>query len=155
MKTILNLTAALALITPAFADEDHEIRLADCPQPVQDTIQNHLKEGKLDEIEVLTIEGRTLYVADIDLPRDRDLTLHINPDGSLRKSKLDVSINDVPAAVRNTIESQGGKVDDIDAETTGNTTVYLVDLEFIDQADLDLTIAADGRIIRRVEDHDD
>lgn|SRR5690606_7165754 len=153
LKTLLA-TGILTLGTGAAAFADNEIRLDECPAEVRKTITDHSRGGKIDEIDVITIEGKTLYVAEVDLPRDRDLKIHVAGDGTLLKTREDISLETAPAAVRDTLEGYGGRIDDLEMETAGNTHTFHAEIEFSGQPDLKLTVAENGRVIREVEDND-
>lgn len=153
MKTIIN-TALITLASLSFAAADDDIRLEDSPPAVQDTIRSNLRDGKLDDLERITIKGETRYIAEIDLPRDRDLKLHISADGALLKSREDVSLSEVPGAVKNTLESFGGKIDDLEKEIVGGETTWHADIDRQNDVDLDVIVAADGKVIRQTEDDD-
>lgn len=153
MKTIINAALlSFAAITAATADDD--IQLRDCPQAVQDTIQSNLRDGRLDDIDRITVKGETRYISEIDLPGDRDLKLHIASDGALIKSREDVSIREVPGSVKAALDSFGGRIDDLEKEVTGNETTWHADIDRENQPDLDVVIAADGKVIRQTEDDD-
>lgn len=153
LKTLL-VTGILSLGFSPAAFADNEIRLDECPAEVRKTITENSRDGKIDEIDVITIQGKTLYVAEVDLPRDRDLKIHVAGDGSLLKIREDISLDTAPAAVRDTLEGYGGRIDDLEMETAGNTTTFHADIEFSGQPDLEVTVATDGRVIREVEDND-
>ncbi len=151
LKTILA-TGILALAAPAYADND--IRLDECPAAVQKTILDNARGGKIDEIDVIRIEGKTLYIAEVDLPRDRDLKIHVAGDGALIKTREDISLATVPEAVRDALESYGGKIDDLELETANGVATYHAEIDYNGQPDLEVTVAADGRVLREVEDDD-
>lgn len=68
----------------------------------------------------------------------------------------DVTLDQVPAAVRATIlkESAGGKITEIERDTEDGTTVY--ELEFkINGKEFEIKIAADGTVLERDADDDD
>jgi hypothetical protein len=64
---------ALAVLGTAFSlRADDELALEQCPANVQETIRANARDGKVDEVKSITIDDRTLYVAEIDLPGRRD-----------------------------------------------------------------------------------
>lgn len=153
LKTLLATGIVTLGLGPA-ASADNEIRLDECPPAVARTITDNARGGKIDEIDVISIQGKTLYVAEVDLPRDRDLKIHVAGDGTLLKTREDITLAIVPGAVRDTLESFGGRIDDLEMETAGGTNTFHADIEFSGQPDLEVTVAADGRVIREVEDND-
>lgn len=72
----------------------------------------------------------------------------------------DVSMNDLPPAVRATIESEtsGGKIKDIEKKTKNGETVYTADAELNGKM-WDITVASDGKLVSKAvdegEDDDD
>lgn len=152
MKTIIH-TALFSIASLAFAAAD-DIPLAQCPPAVQDTVRANLRDGRLDEIERITVQGQTRYIAEIDLPGDDDLKLHIADDGALLKTREDISSKDLPGAVKATLDSYGGKIDDLEKETSGEETTYHADIDRAGKPDLDVVISADGKVIRETEDDD-
>jgi uncharacterized membrane protein YkoI len=156
MKSIPTILATgVILITSIAPAQAREVRFADCPQPVQATINSNTREGRIDEVEMVQIKGQTVYVAEIDLKGDLDLRIHVAPDGTLIKTVEDQRLSAVPEAVRTALLALGGHVDDIDKITTGSTITYEVDIDRHGAPDLDVIVAADGKIIRQTEDRDD
>lgn len=151
-STSIRILAAIALIAPAAA---RDIRLADCPEPVRNTIQTNARDGKIEDVEVIERQGKTTYIADVDLKGGLDLNLYISADGTLIKTSEDIRLADAPEAVRTTLQGLGGRVDDIDKITTGNTVTYDADIERHGQADLDVIVSSDGKVIRQIEDRDE
>lgn len=155
MKISFMLTAlAGVIVVPATGAE---IRLEDCPPAVQNTIRENSRSGKIDEIESFAIQGKTLYVADVDLAGNQDLKIHVASDGALVKTREDIPYAKIPEAVRKTVESKlgGGKVDDVDKEIAGKSVTYLVEIDRSGSPDIDLTIDADGKLLSETEDAGD
>lgn len=142
---------SLAFVAPALA---REIKLTDCPQPVQSAITSNTRDGRVDEIEMVQIQGKTVYIAEIDLKGEVDLNLHVSSDGKLVKTVEDIRLSAAPEAVRSALKALGGHVDDIDMITVGSTVTYDADVERHGQPDLDVVVSAEGKIIRQTEDRD-
>lgn len=151
-STSIRILAAVALIAPAAA---RDIRLADCPDPVRKTIEANARDGKIEEVEMIERQGKTTYIADIDLKGGLDLNLYISAEGTLIKTSEDIRLADAPEAVRTTLQGLGGRVDDIDKITEGNTVTYDADVDRHGQADLDVIVSTDGKIVRQTEDRDE
>ena len=134
-----------------------EVRLEDCPPAVQSTIRENSRSGKIDEIESFAIQGKTLYVAEVELGGDRDLKIHVASDGALVKTREDFPYAEVPDAVRKTVESKlgGGTADDVDKEISGNTVTYFVEIDRSGAPDVDLAIDAEGKLLSETEDAGD
>ncbi|MCW1885575.1 hypothetical protein OKA04_12620 [Luteolibacter flavescens] len=150
--TSIRILAALALIAPAAS---RDIRLADCPEPVRNVIQSNARDCKIEEVEVFQREGKTIYIAEVDLKGGIDLNLYVSAEGALLKTKEDIRLADAPEAVRTTLQGLGGRVDDLDKITEGETVTYDADIERHGQPDLDVIVAADGKVVRQTEDRDD
>ncbi len=146
----------LAIISTTLASQAAEIRLTDCPPEVQKTIQQNSRDGRIDDIESYSIQGKMLYVADVEIAANHDLKIHVAADGALVKIREDVILADAPEAVRKAIESKlsGGKADDVDRETVGDTVTYYVEINRKGAPDLDLTISSDGKVLSEIEDVD-
>lgn len=131
-----------------------ELHLSDCPQAVQATVQANTRGGQIDEVDFISIDGKDIYIAEIDLPRDRDLKVYVSGNGSLVKTREDTLVREAPAAVRSAVQGLGA-IDDVDKETTGQTVTYHVEIDRQGARDLDVVVAADGTILSQTEDNDD
>jgi len=134
------------------------VRLEDCPVPVQNTIRANARDGKIDEIDSHVIDGKAMYVAEVDLANDIDLKIYVAGDGALIKTIEDVPPAELPEAVRKAAEgiaAGSGKLDDLDKEVAGETVTYHVEIDRPAQPDLQLVIAPDGRVLKQTEEHDD
>lgn len=143
------------LCTPAFADDDDDLRLNQCPAAVQATIQEHSRGARIDDIDRIGIEGNVIYRAEIDLPNDQDLKLYISGNGALLKTLEEITLTEAPEAVRRVAQQQGGTIDDVARETKGQAVTYHVEIDRRGQPDLDLVLGADGAILSRTEEGGD
>lgn len=161
MKTspsLLSLSFLAVLAISPWAARADGIALSACPAPVQKTIEQNLRGGTLDEIESITIEGRTLYVADVDLSRDHDLKIHVAADGALVRLKEDIDLSKAPEAVRDAAKKlvpAGGRIDDVDKESAGGKVTYHVEIDRPNTSDLKVVFSPEGAILSQREDHDD
>lgn len=174
MKSILS-SLAIPLITTAtmlgstaifprlaLADKN-DIDLADAPNAVQETILDAAAQGVLDDVELTLYQGQAVYVAEIDLPGKRDLEVFVAADGRLLRSEEEVAWAALPAPVQATLQSQAGrtgKVEDLSRVTVGKTVTYSAEIEIRDQrfkgeTEVDVEIAATGKLLSAVERHDD
>ncbi|MCU0797497.1 MAG: hypothetical protein MUF31_16375 [Akkermansiaceae bacterium] len=152
MKSKLILTAIALTAATATA---RELAIHECPQPVRSTIESNARGGMIEEVDWVAINGKEIYVAEVDLPRDTDLKIYVAADGQLIKIREDLAFAEAPQEVRNTLGSFGGRVDDLDRETEGSTVTYYAEIERSGQSDLKLTLDASGRVTQQYEDHDD
>jgi len=160
MKKKFSLTAlsllCAALISPALAADD--ISLAKCPAAVQSTIRDHAKNGKIDDVKAVTVDGRTLYIGDVDFTNDDDLKVFVAEDGTLVKTRQDVRLSSIPDAVQAAVKKmvpQGGQAEDVDKEISGGKTTYLVEIDRPKSPDLKVVFAEDGSVLSQQEDQND
>lgn len=158
--TIASALAAMsAFAATARADvAHHDIALAECPPEVQATIIDASRGGEIDEVELTRIEDRTLYVAEVDLPGKRDLELYVAGDGRLLEIEEEIAWSELPARVQDTLRLQAGsagRVDDLARNTAGKTVTFSAEIEISGQPDIDVEVAADGRLLSTVQEHDD
>lgn len=134
-----------------------EIKLEDCPDVVRETVGQHQRQGRVDEVESYNIQGRALYVVEIELPTRRELKLHISPDGTLVKMSEEVSLAELPDVVRAVVEEKaaGGTLDDLEKETMGKVVNYRMEIEREKMPDVDLLLDAAGGILSEKEEADD
>lgn len=154
MKSLMHTLVFCALVAPAGAKD---VKLADCPPAVRATIEGNKRDGRIDEVDRYLIEGKTLYVAEVDLPGDRDLKIHVGADGGLLKTREDIALAEIPAAVNRVVTDKlaDGKVDDVDKEIAGKTVTYHVEIDRKADADLKLVLAEDGKVLSETEEIDD
>lgn len=156
MKTKnLLLTLAVASLMPLASSLSKDVALADCPAAVQEVIRSNSRSGKIDDVKMITVDGRSMYVAEVDLPGDRDLKLHISGAGALLKVREDIPQSEAPAAVLEAAKKlvpEGGKIDDIDKETAGGKVTYEVEIDRPKTADLKVVFNADGSIVSQREE---
>ena len=154
---LATIIASSAFVAPAMADDN--ITLQSCPAAVQKTVGDHLKDGKVDDIDRVVVEGRTLYKVEIDQKGkqgDDDLNLYIAEDGALLKTREDIQFNQAPVAVQEAVTKllgQGGKVDDVDREVAKGKVTYLVEIDRAgDDNDLKVVVAEDGSVLSQRAD---
>jgi hypothetical protein len=155
MKTSLPIIAICCTIVTATAEGEHrELGLQECPQAVQTTVRDNARAGHIDEVDVINIEGRMIYRAEIDLPRDRDLKIYVDRDGALMMTKEEILPRELPQAVLNAAHALG-PVEDVEKESNGQTITYHVEIDRAGQPDLDVVFLADGSISSQTEEVDD
>ena len=74
----------------------------------------------------------------------------LTPASGCASNETTVTINDLPPAVRATLdkETAGGKISEIEKETKNGKVVYSADAN-IDGKDYDIAIAEDGKLISK------
>lgn len=153
---LTNSIAIMALTTAfAHADIEKDVRLADCPEPVRKTLEANAREGRIDEVELISIDDKQVYIGEVDLPEDIDLKIYVNGDGSLMKTREDVRGAAIPKFVTTAVKEMGGKADDVEREVVGNTVTYHVDVELTGKADLEVVFDSEGAVVSKTEEIDD
>jgi uncharacterized membrane protein YkoI len=159
-KTLLALPAALFFTaltaTPALKADD-DLTLAACPAPVQETIRQNLSGGQVDEIDRVSVAGRTMYVAEIERPGDdNDRKVYVSGEGSLIKIRDEIRVNELPAAVTTAAQAftaNGGKLDDADRELENGRTTYHVEIDHKDDSqDLKVVFSESGEVLSQKKD---
>lgn len=153
MKTSLSIIAICCTVTATAEGERRELLLQECPQAVQTTVRDNSRGGHIDEIDLISIEGRVIYRAEIDLPRDRDLKIYVDRDGALMMTIEEILPRELPEAVLHAARALGA-VEDVDKESNGRTITYHVEIDRAGQADLDVVFLADGSISSETEEVD-
>lgn len=155
MKKILGVIAMItALGVTAWAAE--KVTEAQLPAAVQRTLNQQKGTDTVKEIEKATRNGQTVYEVELNR-RGLNPKVVIAEDGSLVRDVDEtvsariatMRIEDVPAAVRKTIEQQaaGRKIADIDRETWEGKTVF--EVEFAQTGrNAQVHIAEDGTIVK-------
>jgi hypothetical protein len=159
MKSPKSLIVLAVLGTALSLRADDDLELEQCPANVQETIRANTRDGKVDEVNAITIDDRTLYLAEIDLPgRNDDLKVFVGSDGKLIKTHEQIALAETPSAVLATAENlvpDGGRLDDIDKEVADGKVTYSVEIDRPKAADLDVLIAEDGTLVSQTEDSED
>ena len=148
-KTPLFIASILGL-TMLGAAAAADLTLDQCPAPVKEAILSHTQGGKLDDIKSVTANGRTLYVAEIDLSPTKDKKLHITADGTVVKVREEIDLASAPAAVQSAAKAlvpTGGRIDDVDREVADGKTTYLVEISRTNANDIKAVLAEDGTVL--------
>jgi uncharacterized membrane protein YkoI len=155
MTTLQTITALAFTTMLASADiERREIRIEDCPASVQTTVKANARGGVIDEVDLIAIEGKQIYIAEVELPRDRDLKIYVSGNGSLVKTREELSLREMPAFIRDAVREYGGTIDDVEKETAGRTVTYHVEIERKAIPDIDVVLSAEGAVISETEEND-
>lgn len=150
MKTIKT-TCIFSLLATSFLHADlegREIRFSSCPKEVRQTIRANDRGGMISEVEVYQTGTGTVYTAEVELPRDRDITIYVRDNGRLIKVSEDISRRSLPEAVRDTLRGFSGRVDDVDKETLpGGGVRYQIEIDRVGKRDLHLLVDPSGKVI--------
>lgn len=155
MNTITCITAlALSTALDSAGIERAELRIEECPAAVQATIDTHARGGLVDEVDLIAIEGKEIYIAEVELPRDRDLKIYVSGNGSLVKTREELSLRELPAFIGDVAREFGGTLDDVEKEVAGGQVTYHVEIDRKGIPDLDVVLNAEGGVIRETEEGD-
>lgn len=150
--TLTALSLALALPLTAAADDD--LTIDKVPPPVAQAIRAALQDAQIDDIETVTLDGRTLYIAEAERG-GRDITVHVTDRGQLIRRDEDIKLDEAPAPVRERAKAFAGRVDDIDRVTEGDTIRYEIEIDRDGAPDLDVVIDATGKVLSEKAELDD
>jgi hypothetical protein len=127
-------------------------RLRQAPEAVRKTVADHSRGGVVDDFDTIRIDGKTIHVAEIELPLD--LKLYVSEDGALIKIREEIPTANAPAAVLDAARPLGDSIKEVEKETAGESITYRVEVKRKGQADLDLHLTADGKILSQKLDVD-
>jgi hypothetical protein len=147
---------ALALLGTAIYLRADELGLEQCPAVVQETIRANARGGDVDDVNSIIIEGRSIYLIEVEVPK-KDLKLLVDSDGKLIKTREELTVAEIPGAVRETatkLVPEEGEIDEIDKEVAEGKTTYIVQIDRPKAPDLQLVVAEDGTLISQTEDDD-
>lgn len=155
MNTIKTLIALACTMQLASADIDRrELRIEDCPPAVQAIVDANARGGVIDEVDLIAIEGKEIYIAEVELPRDRDLKIYVSGNGSLVKTLEELSLRELPAFIRDVTRGYGGTLDDVEKEVAGGKVTFHVEIDRKGLPDIDLVLNAEGGVIRETEENE-
>jgi len=154
MKTTILTLSSLFLAAASITASARDIQLYECPASVQSTIESNARGGVIDEVDLLSIEGKEIYIAEVDLPQDLDLKVYVSGNGSLLKTREDISLKSMPSFIRDAVREHGGTIDDVEKEVAGGTVTWHVEIDRKGMPDIKVVLNAEGGVISETEDHD-
>ena len=132
-----------------------DIPFSKCPPEVQATIRSHARDGKIDEVELLAIEGRRMFIADVEFPGDKELKIYVLASGTLFKTREDIRIEEAPAKVQEAAQqlvAQTGEVDDVVKMTEADGKVsFEVEIKRPREKETKVVFSGDGTILSQKE----
>ncbi len=124
-------------------------------ETVRAKISENLGGGHVDDIKVIRIDERQLYVVEIDLPGPRERKLHVTGEGVLLKIVDRLRLPDLPPAVRATVDSiqaSKGRFDRADKVTANGKVEYHLEFDLPGRVELELILSETGEVISRREE---
>ncbi len=134
-----------------------DVPIRQCPEQVLRTIRGHVGTGRIDEVKTVRMENRFFYLAEIDLPGERERMLQVGGDGTLMRIVDEVRLGELPRSVKSALApflTEGSAFGCAERVTGSDQTVYCIDLGLVDDVDLHLVLGEHGEILRRYEEGD-
>lgn len=159
-----------AVATRQAINGETEVSIDKVPAAARATIEAEAKGGTIEEIEMETENGQTVYEADVIID-GQEVDIQVAPDGTLLgketeddeddddegdEDEEEVSLDDVPAAVKATIlkEAAGAEIEEVVKETEDGQTIYEAEV-IISGHETDIKVAVDGTLLgKEMEDED-
>jgi uncharacterized membrane protein YkoI len=151
-NTLFPAIAAMAVGLHAGDESSKQLSAA-----VQAKMQENLGGGHIDDIKVIRIDERLLYVIEIDLPGPRKRKLHLTGEGELLKIIDKLRLPDLPAPVREAmapILANRGRFDGADRVTANGKVEYHIDFDLPGRVELLIVFSETGEVISRREEAD-
>lgn len=105
--------------------------------------------GKVDHIKEIRINDHALYIVEIDFRRFKDARLYVSGDGTLRKTLIEIRFQELPDAVRLSVErlvNRRSQIDEIEKEIIEGKVRYRIEIEQPKQPDKVVLFEEDGTI---------
>ncbi|HEY1790384.1 MAG TPA: hypothetical protein VGJ73_19715 [Verrucomicrobiae bacterium] len=144
----LILVCGIAMVSaPIFADET--VALSDAPAAVQKIVQAQAADGKMGDITRRAEDLDTVYDVDLTAKDGSERDFTVAHDGTLLS--IEVTLDDTPAEVRQTIKSElgGGSLDSIDKNVNDADASYDIEGTGKDGKEMDFTVDEDGTLSSR------
>lgn len=133
----------------SFAKEetDETMSLSQTPKSVQKTIKAHASEAEIKRIEKGDEDGKVVYEVQL-IKTGKKTEITIASDGTLLSVEEEVSLSEVPEAVRKTIQAKAGsgKVESVEKVTKDGKTSYEAKVTTGDKK-VEIKIASDGKLL--------
>ncbi len=138
---------SLALAFPVIA-ADKPVALKDAPAPVQKTVADQLKGGKLKSLSVETEDGKAEYEAELTVD-GRDKTIVMDASGKVLETETVVEMKALPEAVRAGLTREAGKGSIVKVEevTKAGVTSYEAKVKEAGKKDREVELTVDGKLV--------
>ncbi|MBN2312326.1 MAG: PepSY-like domain-containing protein [Sedimentisphaerales bacterium] len=159
-----------AVATRQALDGEKEFTLDELPAAVKATILAEANGAPIQEIEMETENGKTVYEAEVII-NGQEVEFVVAPDGTLLgkeiededdddadddEEEVEISLDDVPAAVKATMlkEAAGAVIEEVVKETENGKVVYEAEFE-ADGQEVEIEVSPDGTLLEREIEKDD
>ncbi len=140
-----------------FGDDDDEDDLTELPTSIQDFIQNNYPDYVVEEAEKETLcTGVEVYEVELETKEDNEIELVFDLEGSLLYEEVEISTEELPTAVTESIIANYGnfKLEEAERlELATDGTQYEVELEQGD-TELEVLFSGNGTVICEESDDD-
>jgi len=154
-------------------DTDVKVKIEELPKAVKDTVDKFIADNapgaKFDEAKKeIEKDGKVIYDVELEAG-DKDVELEIAEDGTLIEQEVDeeeeekegeegdeedkdegvtVSFEELPQAVKDTVNNEKGEIGEIEKEEEDGKVIYDVDVK-IEGKKFELKIAANGTVLKK------
>ena len=140
----------LAVVCCGFAGNamaDDTVALSATPAAVQKTIQAHIGDGTMGEIDKSPSDEEIIYDVSLTAKDGSDRDFSVAQDGTLLN--VEVSLAEIPADAQKTVRAElaGGTLESIDKNLADSEISYDVEGTNQDGIEKDFTVADDGAIL--------
>ena len=163
-----------AVATKQALDKEKEVLIDEVPPAVKATILAEANGAPIQEIEMETEDGKTVYEAEVIID-GQEVDIVVAPDGTLLGKETEdddeddddegddddeieeeISLDDVPEVVKATMlkEAAGAEIEEVVKETEDGQVVYEAEFE-VDGQEIEIEVATDGTLLEREIEEDD
>ena len=140
----------LALLTSVTA-QAADVSWADLPAAVAERLFIEVGDVPLGQIAERTVDGRSVYVVEIDGEQGLESVLHVSAEGALL-SRLDlIPIEALPVGVNAVLVDEGGQLEGIERFVEGDSARFTLTITHEASAEVTLVVAPNGAILARTE----
>jgi len=140
---------ALVFLGASGCAHHHSVKLEQVPDAARAVIQTHTAGAEICRIKQKQKDGQTVYK--VKYKKDgREHELKVSAAGDLLELEEKVTLDELPAAVRATVEEEtaGGEIKKLEKETEGGKTFYEVKFKK-DGKKHEVEINPDGSVLKR------
>lgn len=160
-----------AVATKQALDGEKEVTIDQVPVAVKATILAEANGATIQEIEMETESGKTVYEAEVIID-GQEVDIVVAPDGTLLgkeiededddegndddEEEVEISLDDVPAAVKATMlkEAAGAEIEEVVKETEDGKVIYEAEFE-VNGQEIEIEVSPDGTLLERETEKDD
>jgi hypothetical protein len=126
-------------------------RLADLPAGVRATLADRVEPFELQELQVMTEKGQLIYQIQGMTPDGRKVGMRLSPEGSILSAKSQVTVDRLPAAVRQIVAENSPSLQIMNARemVQQDQATYELGGSLADGRKVLMTLAPEGTLRRR------